>query len=90
MIIVTKLHIVSQYPLNMEAGYKKPLIMLVLLLFTIILVLLNLAKTVVSPIWRLIMGARVPIVVRTPEERFRGLEKLGYTFKPNYMRLDLS
>jgi hypothetical protein len=86
MIFLTKLHIVSQKALNMAAGYKKPLIMLVLLLFTIILVLLNLVKTVISPIWRLIMGARVPIVVRTPEERFKGLERLGYTFKPNYLR----
>eukprot|EP00091_Calanus_sinicus_P016690 TRINITY_DN3618_c0_g1_i2.p1 TRINITY_DN3618_c0_g1~~TRINITY_DN3618_c0_g1_i2.p1 ORF type:complete len:144 (-),score=31.53 TRINITY_DN3618_c0_g1_i2:144-548(-) len=72
----------------MAVVYKKPLAMVVVLLLTILLVLLNLVKTVVSPIWRLMMGARVPIVVRTPEERFRGLEKLGYTFKPNYMSID--
>lgn len=30
-----------------------------------------------------------PVVVRTPEERFLGLEKIGYTFKPNYVELPI-
>jgi hypothetical protein len=40
---------------------------------------------VVVPIYRLLFGSRVPVVVRTPEDRFRGLEAVGYNFPPNYM-----
>jgi hypothetical protein len=39
----------------------------------------------VVPIYRLLFGSRVPVVVRTPEDRFRGLEAVGYNFPPNYM-----
>lgn len=34
------------------------------------------------------MRSRVPVVVRTPEERFAGLDKLGYNFAPNYLSID--
>lgn len=32
---------------------------------------------------------KAPPLVRTPEECFRGLEALGYTFKPNYVELPI-
>jgi len=34
------------------------------------------------------MGSRVPVVVRTPDDRFEGLEKLGYKFEPHYLSID--
>lgn len=49
---------------------------------------LNLIKTIVRPIYRLWAGARLPLVVRTPDERFQGIHKLGYTFTSNYISLD--
>jgi len=34
------------------------------------------------------MGSRVPVVVRTPEDRFEGLHRLGYSFEPYYLSID--
>jgi len=34
------------------------------------------------------MGSPKPLMVRTPEERFNNLEKLGYNFKENYLSID--
>lgn len=36
-----------------------------------------------------IIPRQVPKVVRTPEDCFRGLEAVGYTFKPNYVELPI-
>ncbi len=30
------------------------------------------------------------MVIRTPEDRFRGLETVGYIFSPNYMYMNRS
>ena len=57
-----------------------------LTLVLILLIFLNLIKIIVKPIWSFLLGGRIPLVVRTPEDRFEGLEKLGYNFKPNYLR----
>ena len=62
--------------------YKVTLLVIIL----VILILLNLIKTVIKPIWRFLLGSRVPVVVRTPDEYFENLDKLGYTFSPNYLR----
>jgi len=59
-----------------------------LFLLVIILILLNLIKYILKPIWRFLLGSRVPVVVRTPEERFENLDKLGYNFQPNYLSID--
>ena len=42
-----------------------------------------------SPIFRLLLAPRIPTVVRTPEARFEGLDKLGYNFPPNYLTVDV-
>ena len=70
----------------MAEGYKKILISLCLLILIILCLLLNIVKIILKPVWRLLMGSRVPVVVRTPEDRFEGIEKLGYNFQPNYLR----
>ena len=59
-----------------------------LFLLVILLILLNLIKYILKPIWRFLLGSRVPVVVRTPEERFDNLDKLGYNFQPNYLSID--
>ena len=55
-----------------------------------VLLVLHLVKYLLTPICRLLRSSRVPTVVRTPESRFGGLEKLGYTFAPNYYSIDVS
>ena len=58
-----------------------------LLIFLIILlILLNLLKILLKPLWRFLLGSRLPLIVRTPAERFAGLEKLGYDFRENFLR----
>ena len=58
-----------------------------LLIFLIILlILINLLKILLKPLWRFLLGSRLPLIVRTPAERFEGLDKLGYDFKENYLR----
>ena len=54
-----------------------------------VLLVLHLLKYLLTPIYRLLFSSRVPTVVRTPESRFGGLEKLGYTFAPNYYSIDV-
>ena len=55
-----------------------------------VLLVLHLVKYLLSPIYRLLRSSRLPTVVRTPESRFGGLEKLGYPFAPNYYSIDVS
>ena len=50
------------------------------------LVVLNVAKFVLYPVYRLLVPRVIPLVVRTPEERFEGLDQLGYNFTPNYLK----
>ena len=59
---------------------------LILSLLIVFLILTNLIKILLKPIWRLLLGSRVPVIVRTPQDRFEGLAKLGYDFKENYFR----
>ena len=60
----------------------------VLLFVTLVLIAANLVKIILKPIWRFLLGSRMPVVVRTPEERFEGLDRLGYNFQPNYLSID--
>jgi haloalkane dehalogenase len=54
-----------------------------------VLVALNAVKLIVSPFYRFLFSPRVPVVIRTPDERFLGLNQLGYSFKPNYVSFPL-
>lgn len=60
----------------------------VLALVLPVLLVLHLAKYLATPLYRLVAASRVATVVRTPEESFRGLERLGYAFQPNYLSID--
>ena len=57
-----------------------------LILLILLSLVFNLVKIILRPLWRLLMGSRVPVVVRTPEDRFEGLHRLGYNFEPYYLR----
>ncbi len=48
---------------------------------------LTIVKSIVQPFIRIVTSTRGPLVVRTPEECFEGLDKLGYNFKENYVQL---
>ena len=63
-----------------------PLQVTVLTIALLILVILNIVKIIVKPICSFLLGPRIPLVVRTPEDCFQGLDKVGYTFAPNYLR----
>jgi len=65
-----------------------PLQVTVLTIALLILVILNIVKIIVKPIWSFLLGPRIPLVVRTPEDCFQGLDKVGYTFAPNYLSID--
>lgn len=63
-----------------------------LVLFPLIILtsqLLHIAKQCILTIIDLFVQKKHPGVVRTPEERFQGLEALGYTFKANYVELPI-
>ncbi|KAG7159243.1 putative Haloalkane dehalogenase-like 2, partial [Homarus americanus] len=49
--------------------------------------ILSFVKQVLTSFASFVIQRKEPHVVRTPEERFRGLEAVGYTFKPNYVDL---
>lgn len=44
-------------------------------------------KSACGTIFSLIFQKKSPYIIRTPEDRFKGLESVGYTFKPNYVEL---
>lgn len=67
---------------------QKKVIRLVLLPLAIIIFnIIYLIKAVLLSLVSLIYQSDIPVVVRTPESRFQGLDALGYTFKPNYVEL---
>ena len=68
----------------MAAG--RVLVSCLLLLLAASLALLSLLQQLLRPLLRLLLPARPPLVVRTPEQRWQGLEELGYTFSPHYLR----
>lgn len=59
---------------------------ILLIVLIILLIPINLLKILLKPLWRFLLGSRLPMIVRTPAERFEGLDKLGYEFKENYLR----
>jgi len=63
----------------MDGGYRNIATSSLLLALILTTLFLNLVKIVVRPCWRLLMGSRVPVVVRTPEDRFEGLDRLDTT-----------
>ena len=69
---------------GMAAG--RVLVSCLLLLLAASLALLSLLQQLLRPLLRLLLPARPPLVVRTPEECWQGLEELGYTFSPHYLR----
>ena len=80
---VTLLITLLQSQLVTKMNGTKTLILSLLIIF---LIIINLLKILLKPIWRLLLGSRVPVIVRTPQDRFEGLAKLGYDFKENYLR----
>jgi len=72
----------------MAGGYKKLASSSFLVFLVFLSLFLNLVKIVLRPVWRLMMGSRVPVVVRTPDDRFEGLRSLGYNFEPYYLSID--
>ena len=53
-------------------------------LIVLILLIPNIVKVILMPFYRALYAETLPLVVRTPEERFKGLAELGYDFKANY------
>ncbi|KAK3882797.1 hypothetical protein Pcinc_012844 [Petrolisthes cinctipes] len=47
------------------------------------------AKELLIGLMFIMRRKKKPVVVRTPEDRFLGLEKIGYTFKSNYVELPI-
>ena len=68
-------------------GWAKTSLLIFLIL---LLILINLLKILLKPLWRFLLGSRLPLIVRTPAERFEGLDRLGYDFKENYLRCFLN
>lgn len=63
-----------------------------LVVFPAIILLLQILyflKTAVEVLMSLLLPVKLPPVVRTPEECFKGLEAVGYTFRPNYVELPI-
>ena len=50
---------------------------------------LTFIKDLFMPCYRLIFAKRHPIFVRTPEDRFASMSKLGYRFHSKYLELPL-
>lgn len=46
-------------------------------------------KRAVEVVMGLLRPQKHPMVVRTPEECFKGLEEIGYDFRPNYVELPI-
>ena len=55
----------------------------------ITLQVLYLMKRAVEVVMSFVRPARHPAVVRTPEDCFKGLEAVGYSFRPNYVELPI-
>lgn len=62
--------------------------LIILFLLTVIVNILNIFKTMLCPLYRVLFSSRVPAVVRTPEDRFENLGNVGYNFSSNYIDLD--
>jgi len=65
--------------------YSKRLILFPVV--TLIAFLLNVLKIILINIASLVLPSDFARVVRTPEERFKGLDSLGYDFEENYVEL---
>jgi len=59
-----------------------------LCLLIILINVLEFIKQILNPFYRLMTAGRVPTVLRTPDDRFKDLHKVGYAFKSNYIELD--
>lgn len=63
-----------------------------LVVFPVIIIALQVAyylKRVVEVVISFVWPQKYPLVVRTPEECFKGLEEIGYSFRPNYAELSI-
>ena len=58
-------------------------------LVVLLLILLNVIKSILSPFFKAIFAPQTALTLRTPDSRFSGLDKYGYTFSPNYVDLPL-
>ena len=71
--------------LKMHPTLKTVISLLVLL----VLLALNVIKFIFNPFFKAIFSPRTALTLRTPDSRFSGLDKYGYTFSPNYVDLPL-
>ena len=61
---------------------------ILLVVMTSALLAADAVKILVNPFWRLYFPHDPPpLIVRTPESRFEGLDRLGYDFEPNYVQV---
>lgn len=72
---------------NKAKYYFKRLVVLPFVAITlqVLFYLKRVFEVVVSLVW----PTKQPLVVRTPEECFKGLEATGYPFRPNYVELPI-
>ena len=68
---------------------KKTLISFLLLLVIILLNVLNIFKEIFMPWYRLFFAKRHSVFIRTPEDRFSAMPKLGYGFTSKYLEIPL-
>ena len=64
----------------MDPRFKKILKTSFLVLLIIFLNVLVIIKDILKPFYRFIFAKRHPLFLRTPEDRFNGIENLGYRF----------
>ena len=50
---------------------------------------LTVIKDILMPWYRIVFAKRHPVFVRTPEDRFTSMSKLGYRFQSKYLELPL-
>ena len=73
----------------MDPRFKKILKTSSLVLLIIFLNVLVIIKEILKPFYRFIFAKRHPLFLRTPEDRFNGIENLGYRFTSRHREKNL-
>jgi len=73
----------------MDPRIKNMFITSLLVLLIILLNVLVILKKMLNPFYRFFFARKQPLFLRTPEDRFTGIENLGYKFKSRYLDLPL-
>ena len=75
-----------------ENGSNSPKIIiktLVIVVITVFINVLNILKEILMPFYRILFAERHSGFIRTPEDRFKAMPKLGYPFTSKYLELPL-